>query len=214
VTSNINYLNINENFPVAGQDNDTQTFRDNFDSIKTSLRVAGEEITDLQNETVKLTSDNDFNLNKIQNAILENVRDQKLDARSDDEYLNWIANLLTVDFENGPYQIFRCKEVSSIDIDFLNFPGDIRNVPEEIIPIGLGKVTLELYKGTGTSGDTTVNFSLSGSGATTIKSLGFPGFTEGGIPTVTLTSSTDPVIIEIWRHRTEEFFMRYLGTFA
>jgi len=42
--SNINYLNIDENFPIAGQDNDTQVFRDNFDSIKQALRIAKEEI--------------------------------------------------------------------------------------------------------------------------------------------------------------------------
>ncbi len=48
MTSAINYAAINENFPVAGQDNDTQTFRDNFDSIKTALSTAKTEITDLQ----------------------------------------------------------------------------------------------------------------------------------------------------------------------
>ena len=211
MSSNINYLSINENFPVAGQDNDTQTFRDNFDTIKTSLRVAGEEITDLQDDTVKLTTDNDFNLNKIQNAILENVRDQKLDARSNDpdlQYPNWAGETLTVDFKNGSYQIFRCKEGDSINIDFLNFPGDIRNVPEEIIPLGVGKVTLELYKGVGGSATTEVIFSLSGSGASTIKKA--PGFPT----TITLTSSTDPIIIEIWRHSTADFYMRYLGQFT
>ena len=31
--SDINYLNINENFPVAGEDNDTQVFRSNFNTI-------------------------------------------------------------------------------------------------------------------------------------------------------------------------------------
>jgi hypothetical protein len=60
VTSNINYLSINENFPVAGEDNDTQTFRDNFDTIKTSLRAGQEEITALQSDTAKLNDNNDF----------------------------------------------------------------------------------------------------------------------------------------------------------
>ena len=39
MASTINYLGINENFPVAGQDNDTQVFRDNFDTIKQALVV-------------------------------------------------------------------------------------------------------------------------------------------------------------------------------
>ena len=77
MSSNINYLSINENYPVAGVDNDTQTLRDNFDTIKTSLRRAQEEVTDLQNNTAKNNNDNDFNLNIIGNAVLETVRYQK-----------------------------------------------------------------------------------------------------------------------------------------
>ena len=74
MASNINYLSINENFPVAGQDNDTQVFRDNFDTIKTSLRNASTEITSLQTDTAKLNLDNDFELKKIQRAVLQNNR--------------------------------------------------------------------------------------------------------------------------------------------
>ena len=70
MASNINYLSINENFPVAGQDNDTQVFRDNFDTIKTSLRNAKDEIGSLQDNTAKVNSDNDFELKKIQRALL------------------------------------------------------------------------------------------------------------------------------------------------
>ena len=49
MTSLINFAAINENFPVAGQDNDTQVFRDNFDTIKTNFSAAKTEIEDLQN---------------------------------------------------------------------------------------------------------------------------------------------------------------------
>ena len=54
--SNINYLSINENFPVAGADNDTQTFRDNFDTIKTSLNTAKTEITSLESTAARLSN--------------------------------------------------------------------------------------------------------------------------------------------------------------
>ena len=37
MASNIISTTINENFPIAGQDNDSQGFRDNFNVIKTSL---------------------------------------------------------------------------------------------------------------------------------------------------------------------------------
>ena len=39
---NINVNNIDGSFPVAGQDNDTQGFRDNFTNIKTALNTINE----------------------------------------------------------------------------------------------------------------------------------------------------------------------------
>jgi hypothetical protein len=40
--------NIDTTFPVPGQDNDTQGFRDNFIAIKNSLDTAAAEISDVQ----------------------------------------------------------------------------------------------------------------------------------------------------------------------
>jgi hypothetical protein len=52
MSSKINFNNIDGNYPIAGQDNDSQGFRDNFTNIKTNLRYANEELTDLQNKVV------------------------------------------------------------------------------------------------------------------------------------------------------------------
>jgi len=60
MTSAINIDNISGTFPVAGQDNNSQGFRDNFTNIKAGLNVAKSEITTLQNTTAKLDDDNDF----------------------------------------------------------------------------------------------------------------------------------------------------------
>lgn len=49
MSSNINPNNINGNFPVAGQDNDSQGFRDNFTNILNNFSFAASEVTDLQN---------------------------------------------------------------------------------------------------------------------------------------------------------------------
>jgi len=51
MSSNINPNNINGNFPVAGQDNDSQGFRDNFTNILNNFSYAANEITALQNTT-------------------------------------------------------------------------------------------------------------------------------------------------------------------
>lgn len=48
MASNINPTNIDITYPIAGQDNDTQGFRDNFSSIKNNFLVAASEISSLQ----------------------------------------------------------------------------------------------------------------------------------------------------------------------
>lgn len=72
MTSLINslYINIDEAYPVAGVDNDTQGFRDNFDIIKSSLAVASTEITVLQDTTAKINVGNNFSGNTLSNTIL------------------------------------------------------------------------------------------------------------------------------------------------
>lgn len=63
--------NINAAYPIAGVDNDTQGFRENFTNIKNSLGIAATEISDLQSNTVKLnTGTNDFNYYSLYRASL------------------------------------------------------------------------------------------------------------------------------------------------
>jgi hypothetical protein len=64
------YLNIDQDYPVAGIDNDTQGFRDNFDIIKTGLGFAGQEITVLQDTTAKINEENNFFGNVVNNVDL------------------------------------------------------------------------------------------------------------------------------------------------
>ena len=72
-TSAIVYTTINENFPAAGQDNDSQGFRDNFARIKTALGTAQTEVTYLNNNAVDKTKNNDMGNNTQSNLILKNV---------------------------------------------------------------------------------------------------------------------------------------------
>ena len=194
MTSNINFAAINENFPVAGEDNDTQVFRDNFDTIKTSLNTAKTEITDLQANTARTNVDNDFNNKLISGAVMLNNYDKKFDG-------GVITAPLTVDYENGNYQIFRFGATTTVE--FLNFPDDAS------LPTGLGKVTLELY-GDGTA--RTLTFITSG-GTVIKKNATFPA-------TFTLTSaeaaagSGNPVMIEVWQHKSDRIFLNYLGQFS
>jgi hypothetical protein len=193
VTSNINYLSINENFPVAGEDNDTQTFRDNFDTIKTSLQAGQEEITALQANTAKTNENNDFEDNEISRAVFRDVMDQRFDGG----IIAFPTTILTVDYENGGYQVFRFA--ANMNIDFQNLPEN----SSASGPIGCGRITLELY---GDGSARTLTFITSG-GTTLRRNSGFPG-------TVSVTSPTAPIIIEVWRHNATNIFMNYLGQFS
>ena len=80
MTSNINYAGIDANYPVAGQDNDTQGFRSNFGYIKNSLLAAKSEIEDLQAKAVlkgELTGgspvDNNLGGGTIYNGFYNNL---------------------------------------------------------------------------------------------------------------------------------------------
>jgi hypothetical protein len=75
-TSTISTTAINENYPVAGLDNNTDGFRTNFTAIKAALIVAGNEIQNISNRAV-LTSamntpygvvENDLGASKIING--------------------------------------------------------------------------------------------------------------------------------------------------
>ena len=59
--SAIKYLTINENFPIAGEDNDSQVFRDNFTTIKNSFATAKTEIDDIQASLASFELSNNVN---------------------------------------------------------------------------------------------------------------------------------------------------------
>jgi hypothetical protein len=191
--SDINYLGINENFPVPGQDNDTQVFRDNFDTIKNSLREAQSEITDLLVNSAKLDEDNDFSYYTITRAVLQNNLMSKFDAG----IITAPTAQTTIDYENGNYQIFRFS--TNMAIDFQNLP----NSSSPTDPRGVGKITLELY---GDGSARTLTFITSG-GTELRRNPAFPA------PLV-VSSSTAPIIVEVWQHNATYIFMNYLGQFS
>jgi len=65
----INFSAIDATYPVAGQDNNSQGFRDNFGTIKTGLGQASTEITAMQNNAAFKNAANDFGQNVLSNAV-------------------------------------------------------------------------------------------------------------------------------------------------
>jgi len=79
MTSNINFSAIDEQYPIAGKDNDSQGFRDNFGIIKTALGAAKSEITELQSNSLLTQNlvngdpvNNDLNGSSINNGYYNN----------------------------------------------------------------------------------------------------------------------------------------------
>ena len=134
---------INVNFPVAGEDNDSQGFRSNFSSIQNAFLTASKEITTLQVNSVSLNDQNDFGNNVIKRAALQGGSEVVNDAGSFD--VN--TGTITVNYAEGSYQQF------SVD------PGDYVFTVNNWPPSGkLGTVRLEITP-TSTS---TVNVSFGG----------------------------------------------------
>jgi len=102
--SNINFADIDGNFPRAGVDNPSQGFRDNFTVIKDSLQTAKNEITTLEAITAKITADNNFNGNKIQGAKFVNCVEETFTRTTPSE------SEQVVDYINGTYQEFRLNK--------------------------------------------------------------------------------------------------------
>lgn len=71
--SQINTNGINVNYPVPGENNSSQGFRDNFGQIRTNLNTAATEISDLQTKVVlKAALDNSVLNNDMANAQISN----------------------------------------------------------------------------------------------------------------------------------------------
>tara|TARA_B100000927_G_scaffold212878_1_gene173393 strand:- start:1031 stop:1636 length:606 start_codon:yes stop_codon:yes gene_type:complete len=100
MASNINDTGVNSNYPVAGQDNDSQGFRDNFTVISSNFVAAKAEIEALQTNSAVKNADNNFLGNSIINADFKNTTETAYVAGST---VNTSQN---VNLDNGAYQEF------------------------------------------------------------------------------------------------------------
>ena len=123
MTSAINPQNIDGAYPVAGQDNDSQGFRDNFTNIKTNFGYAAAEITDLQSKVVLKSAltgtvlNNNMGGSILQNAQLQNMSETRvaLGAIS-------TGSTATISYSAGSYQTFSTAgSAGTITLSFTNF---------------------------------------------------------------------------------------------
>lgn len=118
MASTINPNNIDGAYPVAGQDNDSQGFRDNFTNTKTNFSYAAAEITDLQNKAVLksaltgTTLNNNMGGSILSNAQLQDMSETKVSLQS-------VVGSQILDYEAGPY--FTLTLGGSVSLSFANF---------------------------------------------------------------------------------------------
>ena len=212
MASNINYASIDRDYPIAGKDNDSQGFRDNFGYIKDSLQSAKGEIETLQENTAKTNEDNDFHFQTLSKAQLKNWGETVHDGGT-------IGNDTLVSYSDGSIQIFKIDANLSLIIE---------GFPQEGIA---GKLRIHLTNNVQNNVVTphTVSFALqggafktnnifsgyTGSISSSIPRLGYVG-SVSGITTnpVVVTSSSNPVVIDLWTYDGgSTVFMNYLGQF-
>lgn len=190
MTSAIVYTTIDEAFPVAGRDNDSQGFRDNFTVIKTALTTASTEITGLQAGAARIDGTNDFNGNIIQEATFKTTY-QLLNST----YATGLsASPTTIPFTGG--HVYLIQADASITLNFSDFTS-------------AKYCSMKLYL-TSDGSSRTVTFGAAGGGTVLTDDSG--EFTSDAI---TVTSSTTPVCIEaVSFNGGSSVLLKYLGTFS
>ena len=119
MASNINANNIDGTYPIAGQDNDSQGFRDNFTNIKNNFTNAKSEIEDLQSKAVLKsaltgeTLDNAGGGSVLSDFELKDMSGTRIAKGT-------TSGTVTLNYAEGPYQT--ATSSGSITLAFSNFP--------------------------------------------------------------------------------------------
>jgi hypothetical protein len=193
MTSSINPNNIDGAYPVAGQDNNSQGFRDNFTNTKTNFQYAADEITDLQNKVVLkqaltgTTLDNNMLGSVLSNAQLQDMSETRV-ALS----VSGTGTItVPINYAAGSYQTVTTPNTGggTLLLAFSNWPA----------AGAAGTVSLELTV-------TNVGFTLTLPAAVSVNALGIQGinsatnvitFAAVGVYTFTFVSSDGGTTITV-----------------
>lgn len=121
MSSNINPNNIDGTYPIAGQDNNSQGFRDNFTQTKVNFQYAADEINDLQAKGIfksaltGTTLDNNMDGALLYAALIQDFSAVKIAPTP-------ISGTLTLNYASGHYQSYTTASAGSVTLAFSNFP--------------------------------------------------------------------------------------------
>jgi hypothetical protein len=121
MSSNINPNNIDGTYPIAGQDNNSQGFRDNFTSTKVNFQYAADEIDDLQAKGIfkaaltGTTLDNNMGDALLYAALIQDFAAVKIAPSP-------VSGTLTLNYASAHYQSYTTASAGSVTLAFSNFP--------------------------------------------------------------------------------------------
>ena len=119
--SQVDATNINATYPIAGVNNSSQGFRDNFSAIKSALLRTSIELTELRTNTVVkspipgIPMNNDFGGAILDNAQLRSYQEAFYDMGS-------VGTNTAVDFGRGNFQ--KLTTTNDLSLTFTNFPNN------------------------------------------------------------------------------------------
>jgi len=188
MASNISTTGVDATFPIAGQDNDSQGFRNNFNTVKNNFTAAKSEIEALQTDTAKLNAANNFLGNDVSGA--------NLIANTEKVYPGGtLTGPQNISFTDGNYQTFTIG--NSITLTFADWPASGK----------VGKIRLVLLDTLGDSTTRVVTWATSGGGAIKYG----PGFPSP----FNVASNVNPVVVDFW---TDDggttVYAEYVGVFS
>jgi hypothetical protein len=208
MASNITTASLDENYPVAGRDNDTQGFRDNFSIIKSNLNFTKSEIEDLQDKVVlksplgNSTLDNNMNGSNIVNVNLQQSSETMYSA-------DIALSQATVSYTNGNYHKYNLTNSSTNYA--LNLTNWLTVLTGQVNRYS--KMTVELLS---TDGEKTIEWTSSSSvgGISVIKkTLNWPD--NFVVPQSNSLTDYTSVIVEFWTYDGGvTVYANYLGSFV
>jgi len=189
---------INDQFPVQGVTNDSQVFRDNFATIKTSLASAKTEIEQFLNHGVR----DDAAVSSLNGNILSTCV-----MKATAEYRHAITGLqvnnFNLDYSNGLYQ--NVKVGANLTINLVNFPTDSTDI------FKVGKVRLHI---SADSTDRKVEFTATN--AALLYDSNYP-FVDTSKITIKGSVTETATIVDIWQVNngtlTPSIYIKHIGSF-
>ena len=141
MTIGINLEFIDQTFPVAGEDNPSKGFRDNFESIILNFQRLNQELAILQNGTARTDTDSDFFNNTISNVNFLNSTQTAIN-------LGNIDSDTAIDVSAAAFQLATVNDTANFTL--VNWPTSYRYRAIQVALRSDGLSRLVKFQATGT----------------------------------------------------------------